>query len=164
MLVLAYPPPTEFDTEIKYLCIELHDDYKSNMFMHLAPGIEFIQEALSQHQVASKANLNASKKGGVLIASNKGECRGPAFACAYLMYVKRMTLPNAIAFVKLKRRQANPNASYMRQLESLENTLKVGKELGTATTSEVVKYMQHERNHRKPYTVFRGLKPSQSIV
>ena len=85
--------------------------------------------------------MNASKKGGVLIASNKGECRGPAFACAYLMYVKRMTLPNAIAFVKLKRRQANPNASYMRQLESLENTLKVGKELGTATTSEVVKYM-----------------------
>ena len=99
-----------------------------------------------------------------MIASNKGECRAPSFAIAYLMYFKRMTLPNALAFVKLKRKQSNPNASYLRQLESLEHSLNVGKELGTATTSQVTQYMSHARNYRKPYTVFRGLKPSPSIV
>ena len=80
------------------------------------------------------------------------------------MYSKRMTLPNALAFVKLKRKQANPNASYLRQLESFEGSLKVGKELGTAVTSQITKYMSHTHNDRKPYTVFRGLKPSPSIV
>ena len=81
------------------------------------------------------------------------------------MYAKRMTLPNALAFVKLKRKQSNPNSSYLRQLETLESKLKVGKELGTATTSEVSKHMSHQTySARKPYSVFRGLKPSPSIV
>ena len=100
----------------------------------------------------------------MLVASNKGECRAPAFVIAYLMYSKRMTLPNALAFVKLKRKQSNPNSAYLRQLEAFGESLKVGKELGAATTSKVTAYMSHNHDHRKPYTVFRGLKPNPSIV
>ena len=122
VLVLSYPQPEkeQLDNEIKYMCIELHDDYKSNIFYHLPQGIEFIQEALTVHSVASKANIHQSPKGGVLVASNNGICRSPSIVAAYLMYAKRMTLPNALAFVKLKRKQSNPNSHYLRQLEQLE--------------------------------------------
>ena len=47
----------------------------------------------------------------------------------------------------------------------MEEKLSLKKELGVNITSEVSKYMNHQSyTARKPYTVFRGLKPSQSIV
>ena len=35
VLVLSQSAPTVFDQDIKYMCVELHDDYKSNIFYHL---------------------------------------------------------------------------------------------------------------------------------
>ena len=96
------------------MCIELQDDYRSNLFMHLPSALQFMSDALSLHSVASKANIHQSSKGGILVASDRGVCRGPAMVIAYLMYAKRMTLPNALAFVKLKRKQANPNSPFLR--------------------------------------------------
>jgi hypothetical protein len=57
VLVLAYPTPTEFEPDLRYMCIELIDDYKSSLFKSLSEGIVFISEALEQHSKASRANI-----------------------------------------------------------------------------------------------------------
>ena len=72
MLVLAYPTPTEFDQDLRYMCIELIDDHKQNLFKSLSDGILFICEALEQHSKANRANIYNSSKGGCLVASTKG--------------------------------------------------------------------------------------------
>ena len=46
MLILAYPTPSEFEPDLRYMCIELMDDHKSNLFKSLSDGIQFISEAL----------------------------------------------------------------------------------------------------------------------
>jgi len=42
ILVLAYPSLSDFEPDFRYMCIELIDDYKSNLFKSLSDGIMFI--------------------------------------------------------------------------------------------------------------------------
>ena len=42
LLILAYPTPTEFDNDLRYMCIELMDDHKANLFKSLSDGILFM--------------------------------------------------------------------------------------------------------------------------
>ena len=72
MLILAYPTPAEFEPDLRYMCIELMDDHKSNLFKSLSDGIVFISEGLEQHSKTSRANIFNSSKGGCLVASTKG--------------------------------------------------------------------------------------------
>ena len=88
MLVLAYPTPTEFEQDLRYMCIELIDDHKQNLFKSLSDGILFICEALEQHSKASHANIYNSSKGGCLVASTKGHSRSAAFVIGYLIYAR----------------------------------------------------------------------------
>jgi dual specificity phosphatase 12 len=53
-----------------------------------------------------------SKKTGVLVHCTNGTSRSSAFVIAYLMYERRMTFANAMAFVKLKRNEARPNFGF----------------------------------------------------
>ena len=46
ILVLAYPTLENFEPDFRYMCIELIDDYKSNLFKSLSDGIMFISEAV----------------------------------------------------------------------------------------------------------------------
>ena len=46
ILILAYPTPAEFEPDLRYMCIELMDDHKSNLFKSLSDGIVFISEGL----------------------------------------------------------------------------------------------------------------------
>jgi len=42
ILILAYPIPQDYETDFRYMCIELIDDHKSNLFQSLSEGILFI--------------------------------------------------------------------------------------------------------------------------
>lgn len=112
VLILAYPTPTEFEPDLQYMCIELMDDHKSNLFKSLSDGIYFISDALEQHSKASRANIYNSNKGGCLVASTMGVSRSTAFVIGYLIYARQMTLSSAMTFVRLKRRVAHPNSNF----------------------------------------------------
>ena len=52
--------------------------------------------------------------------STNGKSRPVTIVISYLMYVNKMNLANALSFVKLKRKNALPNANFMAQLTKLE--------------------------------------------
>ena len=112
VLILAYPVPTEFEADLRYMCIELIDDHKQNLFKSLSDGILFICEALDQHSKAKRANIYNSGKGGCLVASTMGQSRSAAFVIGYLIYARQMTVSSAMTFVGLKRRNARPNSNF----------------------------------------------------
>ena len=88
ILILAYPVPTEFEPEFQYMCIEIMDDHKANLFKSLSEGIMFIKDALEVHSKASRANIYESQKGGCLVASTMGNSRSAAFIIGYLIYTR----------------------------------------------------------------------------
>ena len=62
-----------------------------------------MKDALSLHSVASKANIHQSSKGGVLVASDRGVCRGPAVVIAYLMNARMIRTRKVAAKTKTGR-------------------------------------------------------------
>jgi len=85
VLILAYPTPTEFELDLRYMCIELMDDHKTNLFKCLSDGIKFISEGLDQYSKASRSNIYQDTVGGCLVASTQGVSRSAAFVIGYLI-------------------------------------------------------------------------------
>ena len=46
ILILAYPTPKMFEADFRYMCIELIDDHKQNLYRSLSDGILFMQEGI----------------------------------------------------------------------------------------------------------------------
>lgn len=73
--------------------------------MHLPKAIDFIDRAL--------AKKKKTGNGGVLVMSTNGRSRPVSIVISYLMYMQKMSLANSLAFVKLKRSCAVPNANFL---------------------------------------------------
>jgi hypothetical protein len=99
----------------------------------------------------------------VLVQSTNGQSRPATLVIAYLMYTNKMSLANALAFVKLKRKSALPNTNFMRQLDEFEKVMQVGKYSKAPVVSQVVHDMAI-KPHRKPYSIFKGIHKTSGIV
>ena len=58
--------------------------------------------------------------------STNGKSRPVTIVTSYLMYVHKMGLADAFAFIKLKRSGSLPNANFMQQLNQLQEIINVG--------------------------------------
>ena len=163
ILILAYPTPQSFEQDFRYMCIELIDDHKQNLFRSLSDGIMFIQAGLDQYEKAQHKSVHESRRGGVLVASTKGQSRSAAFVIGYFIYARQMTLASAMTFVRLKRREAHPNSSFQQQLGQFYDSLWSGPFMQESTKNKISKFMAPPDNRRK-LTAFRGVSLSPGIV
>jgi hypothetical protein len=95
--------------------------------------------------------------------STNGNSRPVTIVLSYLMYVNKMSLADAYAFIKLKRKSALPNANFMAQLAKFEEIINVGGARKEMPVSLILKYMI-EKPYRKPYTLFKGISESNGLV
>ena len=105
IITCAFPSPDYFSPEFEYLCLEMVDDQKARILVHLPKAIDFIDRAL--------AKKKQTGNGGVLVMSTNGKSRPVSIVISYLMYMHKMSLANSLSFVKLKRSCALPNANFM---------------------------------------------------
>jgi protein-tyrosine phosphatase len=69
--------------------------------------------------------VESLRRGAVLVNCAVGMSRSPAFIMAFLMKTQHLTLNEAFVAVKRARPKINPNASFTRQLQEYEHTLRV---------------------------------------
>jgi len=99
----------------EYLCIELADDFKAQIWPHLPRAIDFIDRALTARKKDGKST--------VLVMSTNGRSRPVTVVTCYLMYVNKMSYQDALAFIQLKRRNALPNANFVSQLGQFQTII-----------------------------------------
>ncbi|XP_070808365.1 dual specificity protein phosphatase 26 [Pituophis catenifer annectens] len=103
-------------TGICYLGIEAHDSPTFDMSPYFQPAADFIHKALS-------------KSGGrILVHCAVGVSRSATLVLAYLMIYHRLTLVEAIKTVK-DHRGIIPNRGFLRQLTTLDNSLRLNRRL-----------------------------------
>ena len=88
-----------FPDAFKYLHVPILDDPQKNILPYLSKFIPFISNVLAN-------------KGGVLVYCSEGTSQSVAVVISFLMFERRMTYANALAFVKLKRSTAKPNYGF----------------------------------------------------
>ena len=86
--------------------IDVTDDYETNL-------IRYFKECL----------LFIDGYDKVLVHCAAGMSRSPTIVIAYLMWKKKLSLNDAIKFVKNKRPEISPNLNFMRQLQTFQELL-----------------------------------------
>lgn len=86
--------------------IDITDDYNSNIIRYFKDCLLFI---------------DGYDK--VFVHCAAGMSRSPTVVIAYLMWKQKLSLNNAINFVKNKRPEISPNLSFMRQLQLFQELL-----------------------------------------
>ena len=98
---------THFDSyEFKQKIIEVDDDYRANIIQYFQECILFIE---------------GNDK--IFIHCAAGMSRSPTIVIAYIMWKKRISLDEAIRFVREKRPAISPNANFMNQLKIFQDLL-----------------------------------------
>ena len=90
------------------------DNIGSNLGPHLIPCISFIEQ--SRHH------------GSILVHCRQGVSRSSTICVAYLMKMRGMRFPEALAYVKAQRSAARPNAAFVSQLEDYDAQLEEARE------------------------------------
>jgi protein tyrosine/serine phosphatase len=93
---------------ILHVYFTIKDDLNANIIQHANTAINLIKESKSV------------MKGNVLVHCTAGISRSVSIVAAYLIKEKGMSAVNAINFIRTKRPIADPNPSFMRQLQTLE--------------------------------------------
>ncbi|XP_069474069.1 dual specificity protein phosphatase 26 [Ambystoma mexicanum] len=101
---------------ITYRGIEAHDSPTFDMSIHFQSAADFIHQALREN------------KGKILVHCAVGVSRSATLVLAYLMLHHQMTLVEAIKTVKAHR-GIIPNRGFLRQLVSLDNSLRVKRKI-----------------------------------
>lgn len=101
------------DPDLMYLKVPIIDEPNANIAKHFDRAIDFIDDALKKIQ---------RNGGGVLVHCVFGISRSSTLICAYLIKKKGMSVKQAIAHVKSRRPQANPNTGFLTQLQVLQET------------------------------------------
>mmetsp|Transcript_109966 Transcript_109966/g.206112 ORF Transcript_109966/g.206112 Transcript_109966/m.206112 type:complete len:262 (+) Transcript_109966:60-845(+) len=104
---IAEPRPSELGSDIEWHRIPLQDAEDQDITDALDAGLTIIDRI-------------AEEDSKVLIHCHEGKSRSVALCLAYLIARDRMPLADALNFVKLHRREAQPNAGFMKQLMALE--------------------------------------------
>lgn len=104
---LPPPTPTALGEDLRWSRLALEDTEEQDLSVCLEEGLRLIDEAV--------------KSGGrVLVHCFEGKSRSVALCLAYLVTRERRPLAEALSFVKARRPQSRPNASFLRQLLALE--------------------------------------------
>ena len=101
---------------IKYLQISVNDNYYERIDRYFESVYKFIDSALSDKEIDNKHR--------VLIHCEAGISRSVTITISYLMKKHKMTLTDALTFVKLKRSKVNPNQGFIKQLQTYDGNLR----------------------------------------
>ena len=99
------------DPGLMYLKVPVIDKPDADIAKHFNRAIEFMEDAVKNGK-------------GVLVHCVYGVSRSSTLICAYLIAKKRLTVQQAIALVKEKRPQAEPNKGFLIQLQVLWEQLR----------------------------------------
>ena len=95
--------------DIVYKRIPIFDNNTGNLLVHIRSAYDFIEEG--RHH------------GSVLVHCRQGISRSTSFVVCYLMRKNEFTLQEAVDYIQSIRPSAQPNESFLSQLESYEATL-----------------------------------------
>lgn len=95
----------------KYLKLDLMDREKQSIAPTFEKAFKFIDGALDQ------------KKGKVFVHCQEGKSRSVTIVAGYLMSRHKYSLDNALATITSKRRIAQPNKGFMKELRAYEKSL-----------------------------------------
>jgi protein-tyrosine phosphatase len=91
--------------QFAYLRVPIKDEPDVDLSPHLEPVVQFIHAHVLRGQ-------------NVVVYCSFGKSRSVAFVLGYLIRYHRLALQRALAFVQSKRRAADPNPGFWRQLLS----------------------------------------------
>lgn len=106
---LAELQDSELGGDIEYHRIPLQDTEDQDITDALDKGLRIIDRI-------------AAAGGKVLVYCHEGRSRSVSFCLAYFITRDRMSLADALSFVKSLRPEINPNAGFLRQLMTLEHS------------------------------------------
>jgi protein-tyrosine phosphatase len=89
----------------------IQDDEDESIYHFFKPTYEFIDYHL--------------QKGNVLVHCEAGSSRSPTIVCAYLMQKNKWSVNKALKHVQERRKSANPNKGFMKDLRKLEKTIQI---------------------------------------
>ncbi|AYV82863.1 MAG: internalin-A precursor [Hyperionvirus sp.] len=92
-----------FQSEIKYLRINMPDSDKSKITDHLDEAVKFISDHI--------------KNGAVLVHCHAGMSRSPSFIVAYLARKNQMTVDDALLHVKKCRPAIRPKDKFIEEIK-----------------------------------------------
>lgn len=96
-----------FPEHIKYHAIKIMDLPTEDIYEHLEPALDFINEAF----------LTPSNR--VLVHCIEGRSRSATIVLAYLIDTNNWSVDQALAFLRLKRPNVDPNSGFVEDLRRL---------------------------------------------
>jgi len=103
ILICASYIPDYYPNDFKYLQLLLQDDQNQKLTEYFPVANKFIEEAK-----------------GVYVHCAAGVSRSASIVIAYLMVINKWDFEKAFEYVKLKRKQIDPNPSFINQLKELK--------------------------------------------
>ncbi|KAL2653722.1 hypothetical protein R1flu_021850 [Riccia fluitans] len=123
VLAVAGGVDMPFPRDFKYMRIEVLDSAEVDLAHHFDRCFAFIDEA----------RMNG---GGVLVHCFAGRSRSVTVAVAYLMKNYGLRLPQALAHVTSRRKEAQPNPGFLRQLQIFDQQLELARKAISTGTSQ----------------------------
>ncbi|KAL3685727.1 hypothetical protein R1sor_003749 [Riccia sorocarpa] len=123
ILAVAGGVDMRFPRDFKYIRIEVLDSAEVDLPQHFDRCFAFIDEA----------RMNG---GAVLVHCFAGRSRSVTVAVAYLMKKYGMRFPQALAHVTSRRKRAQPNPGFLRQLQEFDQQLELARKSFPAETSQ----------------------------
>jgi len=108
-----------FPEHFRYHMVSILDIESEDLLPHIAPAVQFIEDALNKREV-------------VLVHCNQGKSRSGSIAVATIMRRQHMNFMDALLFAKQRRPSINPNAGFTRALLDYEHSVITS--LGTTAT------------------------------
>ncbi|KAL6189352.1 hypothetical protein ACLB2K_040741 [Fragaria x ananassa] len=110
ILTVADSLPPKYPNDFVYKVVEVEDRRTTDLQQHFDECFDYIEEA-------------KTSGGGVLVHCFSGKSRSATIVLSYLMKKHRMSLSEALKHVQSKRREADPNLGFKKQLLELETVL-----------------------------------------
>ncbi|KAF8848241.1 phosphatases II, partial [Acephala macrosclerotiorum] len=110
-----------------HIWIQAEDDSKQELLRYMSQCCDFIDENLKPTSTSSPEDPSVGESGSkpevskVLVHCRMGISRSATIIIAYLMRKKRLSAEDALAYVRVNRWIANPNANFMAQLKIWED-------------------------------------------
>ncbi|KAI0633631.1 protein-tyrosine phosphatase-like protein [Trametes polyzona] len=119
-------PPTGYASTVQHLCVPVDDDKEENLLDYLDATVAWIRAALASG-------------GSVLVHCVWGMSRSASVAVAYLIAARGMSLDDALALARSRRRVVRPNSGFMLQLRVYERVSRLREAVTTRVMADVEK-------------------------
>jgi len=113
-------------THILNVTTEVPQFFPKDFIYHQVPVLDVPQAQLTVYVERALSFIDAGvKRGAVLVHCQRGVSRSATFVIAYMMFITKVSLADAIKFVKERRRIVKPNTGFVAILKSLEDSWKL---------------------------------------